>query len=192
MDPEEAVPSAARLVRDFVNSAEPQVSGELLTTPERLRDWLAERGLVPVDAWLGPADLTAAVAIREGLRAVLLGHAGYDPVPADLEHLNRALAAVPLRPVFTADGYHLAACGGTPFDHASAQLVDAVRQCAETDAWRRLKVCARDTCRWAYFDESRNQVRRWCSMAGCGNQAKMRRAYAARKARVTGVRSDDV
>jgi predicted RNA-binding Zn ribbon-like protein len=26
-------------------------------------------------------------------------------------------------------------------------------------------------------------VRRWCSMAGCGNHVKMQRAYAVRKAR---------
>jgi predicted RNA-binding Zn ribbon-like protein len=28
-----------------------------------------------------------------------------------------------------------------------------------------------------------NQVRRWCSMAECGNYVKMRRTYAARKNR---------
>jgi predicted RNA-binding Zn ribbon-like protein len=42
-------------------------------------------------------------------------------------------------------------------------------------------VCDRDTCRWAFYDASRNQARRWCSMAGCGNHIKMHRAYAARK-----------
>ncbi|WP_198671650.1 CGNR zinc finger domain-containing protein [Desertihabitans aurantiacus] len=36
-------------------------------------------------------------------------------------------------------------------------------------------MCARDSCRWAFDDASRNQVRRWCSMAGCGNHIKMQR-----------------
>ncbi|MFI2651942.1 CGNR zinc finger domain-containing protein [Micromonospora fulviviridis] len=47
-------------------------------------------------------------------------------------------------------------------------------------------MCDRDTCRWAYYDASRNQARRWCSMAGCGNHVKMRRAYAVRRGRRSG------
>ena len=49
--------------------------------------------------------------------------------------------------------------------------------------WARLKVCRAEDCRWAFYDASRNQVRRWCSMSGCGNHVKMRRAYQARKSR---------
>lgn len=59
----------------------------------------------------------------------------------------------------------------------------AIRQAAEDGTWTRLKVCARDTCRWAYYDSSRNQARRWCSMAGCGTYIKMKRAYAVRTGR---------
>ncbi len=46
-----------------------------------------------------------------------------------------------------------------------------------------VKVCDRASCRWACYDTSSNQGRRWCSMAGCGNQVKMRRAYAVRRLR---------
>ena len=70
-----------------------------------------------------------------------------------------------------------------PVGQALGQLLDAVRQTSQDGTWPRLKVCARDTCRWAFYDASRNQVRRWCSMAGCGNHVKMKRAYATRKAR---------
>ncbi|WP_372495190.1 CGNR zinc finger domain-containing protein [Micromonospora phytophila] len=70
-----------------------------------------------------------------------------------------------------------------PLHRALAGLVDAIRQSAEEGSRPRLKVCARDTCRWAYYDASRNQARRWCSMAGCGNYIKMRRAYPARTTR---------
>ena len=50
---------------------------------------------------------------------------------------------------------------------------------APAEEWTRLKVCARDSCRWAFYDTSRNRSGRWCSMAGCGNIVKMRRAYRA-------------
>lgn len=104
-DEEARVPPAVRLVRDFVNTYEPQVDEEALTAPERLRDWFADRGLVPADARLRPADLALAITVREGLRSVLLGHAGHRADPAALADLDRALAAVPVRMTF-ADGAH--------------------------------------------------------------------------------------
>jgi predicted RNA-binding Zn ribbon-like protein len=57
-----------------------------------------------------------------------------------------------------------------------------MRQSTEDQTWERLKVCDRDSCRWAFYDTSRNRAGRWCSMAGCGNHIKMKRAYATRKA----------
>jgi predicted RNA-binding Zn ribbon-like protein len=178
-----AVPFAARLVCDFVNTFEPQVDEESLTTPDRLRAWFAERQLIPPDAKMRPADLVTAVTIREGLRSVLLGHAGHPTDSTALERLNVALAAVPVRLAFADGGPRLVAAGGSALDEALVGLLDAIRQCAQNGTWARLKVCDRDSCRWAYYDASRNQVRRWCSMADCGNYVKMRRAYAARKNR---------
>ncbi|PWR13038.1 hypothetical protein DKT68_01850 [Micromonospora acroterricola] len=183
MDDDAAVPAAVRLVRDFVNTLEPQIDDETLTSPDRLRDWFAERGLMAADAHLDPADLDMALTVREGLRAVLLGHAGHHADPTTLDRLNQALAEVPVALRFADDGHRLVAAGGTPLDRALAGLVDAIRVCGEDGTWPRLKVCARDTCRWAYYDASRNQARRWCSMAGCGNYIKMRRAYAVRTGR---------
>ncbi|MGK5740495.1 CGNR zinc finger domain-containing protein [Micromonospora sp. URMC 103] len=189
MEDDAAVPPAVRLVRDFVNTLEPQVDEEELTTPDRLRDWFAARHLIAPDARLGPTDLAVAVTIREGLRSVLLGHAGHPGDPAALDHLDHALARVPVRLTFTGGHPRLVAAGDGAVEKALAALVDAVRRCAEDGTWARLKVCDRETCRWAYYDASRNQARRWCSMAGCGNYVKMRRAYAARKRRGAGERA---
>jgi predicted RNA-binding Zn ribbon-like protein len=180
---ERSVPAAVRLVRDFVNTFEPQVDEESLTTPDALRDWLAERAVLPAGARLGPADLAVARTVREGLRAVLLGHAGHPADPAALRRLDRALAAVPVRMALADGGPRLVPARTAPLDVALAALLDAIRQCAQDQVWTRLKVCDRDTCRWAYYDASRNQARRWCSMAGCGNYVKMRRAYAVRRDR---------
>ncbi|MDO3701566.1 ABATE domain-containing protein [Micromonospora sp. C28SCA-DRY-2] len=185
MSEEDVIPPAARLVRDFVNTFEPQVDEESLTTPDQLRDWFAGRGLLPPGARLRAADLAVARAVREGLRAVLLGHAGHPADPAALSRLDQALAEVPVRMTFTETGPRLVAVRDAVFDQALAALLDAVRQCGAEQSWARLKACARDTCRWAYYDASRNQARRWCSMAGCGNYVKMRRAYAVRRRRAT-------
>ena len=173
---DDPTPPAARLVRDFVNTYEPQTGEETLTSPDELRTWLAQRKLVPADAHLGEHDLTLARTIREGLRSALLGDAVDDS-------LNHALAEVPLRLVHTPGGWRLHAAGTGPAERAFAALADAIRQCGEDGSWARLKVCARDSCHWAFYDASRNQVRRWCSMAGCGTHIKNKRAYAARTRR---------
>ena len=175
MTGEAGVPAAVRLVRDFINTYEPQEDDETLPTPEHLRDWLAGRDLLPGNVRVTTAQLAAARRLREGLRTAL-----YE---GDAAALNEALAEVPVRLVLSSSGLVLAATGTTAVDRAMARLVDAIRASGQDSTWARLKVCARDSCRWAFYDESRNQARRWCSMAGCGNHIKMRRAYVARKQR---------
>jgi predicted RNA-binding Zn ribbon-like protein len=46
----------------------------------------------------------------------------------------------------------------------------------------RVKECAGpEGCGWLFYDLSKNASRRWCSMEGCGSQAKMRRYHARRR-----------
>ena len=46
----------------------------------------------------------------------------------------------------------------------------------------RLRTCANPRCRWLFVDVTRNGMRRWCSMAVCGNRAKVGR-YRQRQRR---------
>jgi len=39
---------------------------------------------------------------------------------------------------------------------------------------KRIKTCAGDGCGWKFIDKSKNQSRRWCDMAVCGNLEKAR------------------
>jgi predicted RNA-binding Zn ribbon-like protein len=183
---EDVVPPAARLIRDFINTYEAQTDDESLTSTDALRNWLAEQRLLSGDAAVDGAALRTAVTVREGLRNVLLGHAGHDPDPTVGDALRATLADLPMRLDIGTDGYRLVSTRADPVGQAFGELLDAIRQSSQDGTWPRLKVCARDTCRWAFYDSSRNQVRRWCSMAGCGNYVKMRRSYAARKTRLQG------
>jgi predicted RNA-binding Zn ribbon-like protein len=181
---EDVVPPAVRLVRDFVNTYEPQVDEETLRDADALASWLEGEGLLPagrVD--LSESDLDDALVLREGLRNVLLENAGHESDARAIRALNDVLIRVPLRAEF-GSGFQLVSTRADPLGQALGSLLEAVRQATEAGAWPRLKVCARDTCRWAFYDTSRNQTRRWCSMAGCGNHVKNQRAYAARKVRV--------
>lgn len=180
------VPTAVRLVRDFVNSREPQTGEETWTSVDALRQWLAEQQLADLGAPLDAEDVDVAITVREGLRNVLLAHAGHDADPGAVARLDAALAGVPVRVDFDNGAYRLVSTRSDAVGQALAALLDAVRQSSEDGTWPRLKVCARESCRWAYYDASRNQVRRWCSMAGCGNYVKMRRAAVVRRSRTAG------
>src|SRR5207247_796842 len=66
---------------------------------------------------------------------------------------------------------------------ALGRIVAAAFAGMANEDWSRLKLCGSHTCRWAFFDRSRNHSSRWCTMAACGNRAKARRFRAqARKA----------
>jgi predicted RNA-binding Zn ribbon-like protein len=52
-------------------------------------------------------------------------------------------------------------------------------RCCRHALWERLQVCPEDDCAGAFYDESRNRSRRWCSMNVYGNRQKVR-AYRDR------------
>jgi len=66
-------------------------------------------------------------------------------------------------------------------DELIAQMLGAVHQAQLREEWARLKVCAADDCRWAFYDTSKNRGGHWCSMEQCGNRVKNRR-YRGRQA----------
>jgi predicted RNA-binding Zn ribbon-like protein len=171
-----AIPSDVRIVRDFANTVESQIGVERLRAPADLGEWLTARGLLDDAAPVRPDHVALAVTLREGLRGVLQRHAGHEPDPASMRRFDDALAALPLRARFDDDGFRLAPRAPTRWKPPSrASSPPCVRP--STTARGRGSRCARDSCRWAYYDRSRNRSSRWCTMAGCGNIVKMRRAH---------------
>jgi predicted RNA-binding Zn ribbon-like protein len=47
----------------------------------------------------------------------------------------------------------------------------------------RVKACANDGCRWAYYDRSKGRTRRWCGSRLCGNVDRVRRFRLRRRER---------
>ncbi|WP_456824440.1 CGNR zinc finger domain-containing protein [Cellulomonas sp. P5_E12] len=178
------IPPAALAVKDFVNSADLAAGTEELSSPAALGAWLDAHGLAGPAGVLDDAEVERAIAVREGLRQLLLVNAGHAPDAPTLDRFNAALASTALVVRFDAAGDRaLAPADPAPVATAVARLLAAVDRARADGVWERLKVCARDECRWAYYDASRNRSGRWCSMTDCGNRVKMKRAYAARTGR---------
>jgi predicted RNA-binding Zn ribbon-like protein len=173
-------PEPLYLVQRFVNSIDLETGEDELETPEALRDWLAERGLLGPDDGVSAADLKRAIDVREGLRAVLLQNNGL-PLDEELvERLDRAVGRASVRVRF-APGQEpelVASCSG--IDGAIARLMAIVAAAVEHGRWERLKACPREECEWAFYDRSKNSSGRWCSMESCGNIEKAR-AFRERK-----------
>ena len=167
-------PEPLYLVQRFVNSVDLETGEDELATPEALRDWFAEHGLMDRTGSVGTADLRRAIDVREGLRAILLQNNGL-PLDEELvKKLDRAVDRASVRVRFEPgrDPELVASCSGV--DGAIASLMAMVAAGVESGRWERLKACPREECEWAFYDRSKNSSGRWCSMESCGNIEKAR------------------
>lgn len=138
------------LVVDFLNTLDVEKNVDVLAHEPAWQRWTAERGLVA-------SSLNEARAARAALRAAV-GDPDAPPGPV------RAAIDIELRP----GGPALVA------DGAVGAILAAATRLAVLGDWKRLKICPADDCRWAFYDQSRNRSRTWCSMSVCGNREKAR------------------
>lgn len=170
-----SIPPAVLLVREFVNTVEWQVDDDSWRHPSDLAGWLSEHTGRP-ESHLSDEHLVLARRLREGLRSILLMHAGHDPLATTIDDLNDALRLIPVRMSFDESAtVSFTAAEESEFGTPLSGVLEAIEEARADGSWTRLKACSRDSCRWAYWDGSRNRSGRWCSMAGCGNYIKMRR-----------------
>lgn len=179
---------------DFLNSVATPTDTPIdwLDDGVGLLDWLEQAQLVPTDvlkkarAQAPPRELDEIAAeargLREWFRAFVLAHKGR-PLEisdlAELEPLNRLLGRdeAYYRIQLQADGRPAApelqvarhwrspASLLLPIGVALARLL-----CAED--FCNVKSCEWPGCTLLFADHTRGHVRRWCSMALCGNRAK--------------------
>jgi predicted RNA-binding Zn ribbon-like protein len=179
-------PEPVRLVQRFVNTNNRE-GVERLGDAAALGDWLSGVGLLGPGVALTAADHARAVLLREALRDLAAANAGLpSDVAGALDTVNAAGRRAGLRPVLSGPRRSELEPSAAGLDAALGQIVGAVHAGIADRTWPRLKVCERETCRWAFYDQSKNGVGRWCSMAVCGSREKNRRAYTRRRARESG------
>jgi predicted RNA-binding Zn ribbon-like protein len=174
-------PGDLELVRSFVNSVDLEDGTEQLDSPDSLRTWLGERELLG-EGTADDADLARAIELREALRELLLAHHGddHEADPAAIETVEAAARRARLEVRFAGDAVARVEAGGGGVDGALGRLLAIVAAAQADGTWSRLKACPWDTCRWAFYDHSRNRSGVWCNMAVCGNRAKAQ-AFRARR-----------
>jgi len=182
---------ADHLALDFLNTnrgseGEPV---ERLGTPRALLAWLEAAGVLPPDGleaeWTSPPRLrvllTEAHRLRDAVSGAVEAWTGGTLVPAPAIHvLNRVLEA-------RRDGRVLEASGAafrireTRWLAGPLGLLSPVAEAAGTLLSEgdptRVRRCDGASCSLWFRDTSRNGSRRWCSMARCGNRAKVAAHY---------------
>ncbi|MGW1844607.1 CGNR zinc finger domain-containing protein [Streptomyces sp. NPDC001966] len=160
---------------------------EMFVTPERLRAWYLESGIVdaisPGDrtdidqADIDQADIDRAKSVREAVyQLVTARRLGEEYSEAALDVLNGAARKPPAAPQLTASGRWTEA---TPDEALSTVARLAIELLNGPDV-PLLKECGNPECTRIYIDRSRGMRRQWCGMESCGNKIKAA-AYRARK-----------
>ncbi|HSS93812.1 MAG TPA: CGNR zinc finger domain-containing protein [Candidatus Dormibacteraeota bacterium] len=132
-------------------------------------------GLMEPGQAVTDSDLKHAIAVREAIRGVVAANTGAPVYPLDIATLNEAATASRLRARFGGDGKARLEPEAGGVAGAMGRVVAAVFSAMAEEDWRHLKICDSPTCRWVFYDQSRNHSSRWCTMASCGNRAKARR-----------------
>jgi predicted RNA-binding Zn ribbon-like protein len=159
-----------------------------LASPRLVARWFGERRLIPQDNLVGPADAERVRALREGLREVARANRdpGFGPAPEGLATINQAASRAPVALAMHSEGLVLAPQAELALDRALGTLLAITGQAMLEGRWSRLKTCPGDHCGWVFYDHSRNNSGRWCSMAVCGGRTKARAHYHRHRARGRG------
>jgi len=145
---------------------------ERLRGVEQLAAWLQER-FDDVDGTVSEGDLRDALALRGAIAsAVTSAGRGQDAAPEAIDVIN-LFAATPDIPPSLAGGTRQAGRTRARTGQALSELARETVALLTTGA-DRFRECAADDCGLLFYDESRSNNRRWCSMQRCGNRAKVR------------------
>lgn len=179
---EKVAPDPLIAVQALADSIDSEDEEEKIGDVASARGWLVGLGLASSSIEISKAELARLHALRRSIRALIEansmdaadGDAGADlaaiaarhPVPVSVDREGRV-------------GLDLDPAGSV--DTLIAQMIGIVMQAQVEGTWERLKICAADSCRWAFFDASKNRGGHWCSMEVCGNREK-NRSYRERQA----------
>ncbi|MFG1935205.1 CGNR zinc finger domain-containing protein [Mycobacterium sp. NPDC048908] len=179
-DETKPAPEPLVLVQSLINTLELPEGADRLADPADARPWLIDHRLLAAHAELAVADLETLRSVREALRAMLVYNAGGPPPNKTSLSVLRSVAETgTARADLGDDGHIRLTAFGDSLNDRLVNVLLIIRDAQRDGTWARLKACANDECRWAFYDRARNHGGTWCDMAACGNKLK-NRAFRAR------------
>lgn len=151
----------ADLLVAFLNTLDVEENTDVLDDPVAFAGWASEHSVQV-------GDRVEAKRVRDALRAFLDGE-------------SPSLPKLELETSCSEQGIAIKARTAAEAAVASSVVLSIQGSMA------RVKLCAADDCRWAFYDRSKNGSRTWCSMGLCGNRQKAR-TFRAKADEVAGER----
>ncbi len=149
-------------------------------------DLYEEAGALRDFALADEALLRDMKRLRTTLRAVCeAAHATGALAPPMLEEINAALRhrGVVTRLEAGANGWRERELPSGEMTDAPYLLARSAARSLSRGELARLRPCANPNCILWFMDTSKNGTRRWCSMEGCGNRAKVAAHFARKRAK---------
>ena len=132
-----------------------------------------------VDGAPTDGDLRDATVLRGAIAAAAVATSVGETVgPKDVDVIN-LFAATPDVPPALIGGSRQAGRTRARVGQLLSTIAREAVELFDEDKIERIRECAADDCGLVFYDESRSNNRRWCSMQRCGNRAKVR-AHRAR------------
>jgi predicted RNA-binding Zn ribbon-like protein len=168
----DSAPGRLEVIRLFENTVELPNGPDELDSVDRAAAWCRAHDLPPPST---RSELERLRAFREALRGVLFANNGEAELAGAWDGVRPFAGSVRLGlSVARPDDLQLEPAPSDG-DGAIASLLALIHDSLVNGTWSRLRACRKTTCRFAYYDRTKNGSRAWCSMATCGNQAKAKR-----------------
>ena len=146
---------------------------ETMVSADALAAWLQGR-FAGLQAVAADRDLTDALALRSAIaRSAMAASRDQPPAADDVDIINLFAATPDIPPALEGGSRQAGRTNARTGQALSAMAREAVDLFAAKER-ERIRLCADETCGLVFYDESRSNNRRWCSMKRCGNRAKVR------------------
>jgi len=175
----EPAPGELGLVQAFVNTVDLESGLEEFGDPDALRRWLVAHDLIEPSSAVSDADLRLVIQVREALRALAMANHRGESNAAAVQALNRVADSARVVVRFQEGGRARLEPQLPGVDGVIGRILGIVYTATVEGTWQRLKACRRESCRWLYYDRSKNRSSSWCAMSVCGNREKAK-AYRRR------------
>jgi predicted RNA-binding Zn ribbon-like protein len=148
---------------------------ERLPTPSQLGVWLREAALTSKRLEPSAASYRRALQLRESIARVVAAAVVRKRAAAqDVAVINDVARRWAPRPALDPKTLSLTSGERDPVDAAIGRLaLDAIALLSDPEERARLRTCGLDSCGAVFLTPAGHRERRWCSMARCGNRAKV-------------------
>jgi predicted RNA-binding Zn ribbon-like protein len=148
---------------------------ERLASPEALAAWLKAAEVTSAPLAITPRVYRRALQLREAIaRAATRAAAGKKLDATDITQINGFAKAGASRIALDPKTLTIVDAVRDPVAAAFGRIArDAIELLGSSDERSRLRTCGLTTCGSIFLTPAGRRERRWCSMARCGNRAKV-------------------